>query len=180
MDCFKHLGYCPKCARFLIITPPLRISPEIDWYHYQVVFNQRSSSIKYCLPSKVIFYQMLSSIKGSLPSKLVLHYRLSLIKGYITYKVVLHQMSSSIAACSSSCCCVRGKKSTESLHLPQDFEKICHPNNWSLTQRWFGTLHHNQELNLGVKGFIVHVIMGFIVYYLKNITSSSLNPEQYF
>ena len=77
MDCFKHLGYCPKCARFLIITPPLRISPEIDWYHYQVVFNQRSSSIKYCLPSKVIFYQMLSPIKGRLPSKVVFHQSLS-------------------------------------------------------------------------------------------------------
>ena len=38
-----------------------------------VVFHQRVSSIKGCLPSKVVFHQRSSYIKGRLPSKDVFH-----------------------------------------------------------------------------------------------------------
>ena len=44
----------------------------------KIVFYQRSSSIKGCLPSKVIFNQMSSSNQGCLPSKITLHQSLSL------------------------------------------------------------------------------------------------------
>ena len=79
----------------------------------KVLFNQRLSSIKGCLPlkghlpSKVVFHQMLSSTKGWLPSKIVFHQRSSSIKGHFykklssikvhfPSKVILHQRLSCI------------------------------------------------------------------------------------
>ena len=60
------------------------LSLQIKWYNikksrlpWNVVFHQRSSSIKGRLPSKVVFHQRLSSIKGRLPSKVVFHWRSS-------------------------------------------------------------------------------------------------------
>ena len=56
----------------------------------KVVFHQRLSSIKGCLPLKVIFHQRLSSITCRLPSKGVFHQNL------LPSKVVFHHRSSSI------------------------------------------------------------------------------------
>ena len=52
----------------------VRASPKLtDYRQKAVVFHQRSSFIKSCLPSKVVFHKKLSFIKGPLQSKVVFH-----------------------------------------------------------------------------------------------------------
>ena len=65
----------------------------------KIVFHQKSSSIKGCLPLNVIFHLRLSSIKGCLPSKVAFHQRLPFIKGFLPSKAFFHQRSSSIKEC---------------------------------------------------------------------------------
>merc|ERR1711954_240279 len=61
-----------------------------------VVFHQKSSYIKCCLPTNVFFHQRSSSIKSHLPLNVVFHPRSSLINGCLLSNVVFHQTSSYI------------------------------------------------------------------------------------
>ena len=65
----------------------------------KVVFHQRSSSTKGCLPLKVIFHQRLFSTEGCLPPKDVLHQKSSSNEGHLPPKVVFHQRWSSTKGC---------------------------------------------------------------------------------
>ena len=71
-------------------------STSIGHLPSNVVFHQRSSSMKCHLPSKVIFDQKSSSIKA------VFHQRLSSTKGCLPSKGIFHQSLSFILSCCRS------------------------------------------------------------------------------
>ena len=67
--------------------------------HARIVFHQKLSSMKGCLPLKVVFHRRLSSTKSHLPLKVVFHWRLSSIEGRLPQKVVFHRRLSSTEGC---------------------------------------------------------------------------------
>merc|ERR1712208_67800 len=68
-----------------------------------VVFRQRSSSIKCRLLSKVVFRQRSSSVKAHLPSNVVFRQRSSSVTGHLPSNVFFHQRSSSANTYSLQC-----------------------------------------------------------------------------
>ena len=102
--------YLPKNRKIKLIwyKPFLKVKQLVLWLKVEIVHygvtrqwkgifyvssssrEQRLSSIKVQLPSKVIFHQWSSSIKGCLPSKVVFYQRLSSIEGCLSSKVKIH------------------------------------------------------------------------------------------
>ena len=85
--------------------PPQRCSTSATSLHcsqlLKVVFRQRMSSVKGCLPSRSSSIKRLCSVKGRPPSKVVFRQRASSVKGCLHSKVVFRQKSSSVKSCLS-------------------------------------------------------------------------------
>ena len=83
-----------------------------------VVFNQRLSSVKNNLLSKVDFCQRSSSLNVFLPSNVVFRQSLSSVKGYLLSKVVFCPRLSSVKVCLSSYVVFRQRLSSVKGCLP--------------------------------------------------------------